>query len=125
MEVTTAPELGENDPSETSDSRHNNYNDSLSTQRSTNVSEDNIKYKSSYGETADPQIRRQSSVKSLSFQTSDDTLPDMLLPLPSDNSVIETPVPDENSNLEESYQSAQLSANNLTHVSTAGLFTPF
>ncbi|XP_010776317.1 microtubule-associated protein 9 isoform X2 [Notothenia coriiceps] len=119
LEVTTAPELGENDPSDTSDNRHNNYNDSLSTQRSTNVSEDNINYKSSYGETADPEIRRQSSVKSLSFQTSDDTLPDMLLPLPSDNSVIETPVPEENSNLEESYQRAQLSANNLTHVSTA------
>ncbi|KAK1886031.1 Microtubule-associated protein 9 [Dissostichus eleginoides] len=119
LEVTTAPELGENDPSDTSDSRHNNSNDSLSTQRSTNVSEDNINYKSSYGETADPQITKQSSVKSLSFQTSDDTLPDMLLPLPSDNSVIETPVRDENSNLEESYQSAQLSANNLTHVSTA------
>ncbi|KAL3067022.1 hypothetical protein OYC64_016884 [Pagothenia borchgrevinki] len=119
LEVTTAPELGENDLSDTSDSRHNNYNDSLSTQRSTNVSEDNINYKSSYGETADPQITKQSSVKSLSFQTSDDTLPDMLLPLPSDNSVIETPVPDENSNLEESYQRAQLSANNLTHVSTA------
>ncbi|KAI4832416.1 hypothetical protein KUCAC02_015385 [Chaenocephalus aceratus] len=80
LEVTTAPELGENDPSDTSDSRHNNYNDSLSTQRSTNMT----------------------------------PLPDMLLPLPSDNSVIETPVPDENSNLEESYQSAQLSANNLT-----------
>ncbi|KAJ4945185.1 hypothetical protein JOQ06_013720 [Pogonophryne albipinna] len=68
LEVTTAPELEENDPFDTSDN---------------------------------------------------DTLPDMLLPLPSDNSVIETPVPDENSNLEESYQSAQLSANNLTHVSTA------
>ncbi|KAK5866083.1 hypothetical protein PBY51_020300 [Eleginops maclovinus] len=119
LEDTMAPESGENDLSDSSTSRHNNYNDSLSTQRSTNVGEDNIKYKSSYEGTANSQMTRQSSVKSLSFQASDDTLPDMLLPLPSDNSVMETPVPDENCNLAESNQSAQLSANNLTHVSTA------
>ncbi|XP_029290683.1 microtubule-associated protein 9 [Cottoperca gobio] len=118
-EDTTASESRENERPDSSTGRHNNCNDSFSPQRSTNVSEDNIQFKSSDGESTAPQITRGSSSKSLSYQTSDDTLQDMPLPLPPDNIVMETPVPGERSNLEECSQTPQLSATDLEHVSSA------
>uniref|UniRef100_A0A8D0A2G5 Microtubule-associated protein 9 n=1 Tax=Sander lucioperca TaxID=283035 RepID=A0A8D0A2G5_SANLU len=122
---TTASESRETEPTDSSTAQNNNYNDSFSSQHSTNVSEDNVRFKSSDVESTDPQITRESSSKSLSYQTSDDTLLDMPLPLSSDNSVMETPGPEEKSNsvLEESSQTPQLSATDLKHVSSAGLFT--
>ncbi|KAF1395204.1 hypothetical protein PFLUV_G00009120 [Perca fluviatilis] len=118
---TTASESRETEPPDSSTGRHNNYNDSFSSQHSTNVSEDNLRFKSSDVESTDPQITRESSSKSLSYQTSDDTLLDIPLPLSSDNSVMETPGPEEKSNsvLEESSQTPQLSATDLKHVSSA------
>lgn len=120
-EDTTASESRENDPPDSSTGQHNNYNDSFSSQRSTNASEDIIRSKSSDGESHDPQITRESSSISLSYQTSGDTLMDMPLPLPSDNSVMETPGPKEKSNSVpgERSQTPQLSATDLKHVSSA------
>ncbi|XP_049900041.1 microtubule-associated protein 9 isoform X2 [Epinephelus moara] len=120
-EDTTASESRENDPPDSSTGQHNNYNDSFSSQRSTNASEDIIRSKSSDGESHDPQITRESSSISLSYQTSGDTLMDMPLPLPSDNSVMETPGPEEKSNSVpgERSQTPQLSATDLKHVSSA------
>ncbi|XP_051242666.1 microtubule-associated protein 9 [Dicentrarchus labrax] len=114
-------ESRENEPPDSSIGQHNDYNTSFSSQHSTNVSEDNIRFKNSDGETTDPQITRESSDKSLSYQTSDDTLLDMPLPLPSDSSVIETPGPEEKSNsvLEESSETPQLSETYINHVSSA------
>lgn len=125
LEDTTASGSRENEPPDSSIGRHNDYNNSFSSQHSTNVSEDNVQFKISDVESTDPQIARESSSKSLSYQTSDDTLLDM--PLPSDNSVIETPGPEEKSNSgwEESSQTPQLSVTDLHHLSSAGLFTLF
>lgn len=126
-EDTTASESRENELPGSSIGRHNNRNDSFSSQHPTNVSEDDIQFKDSDLESSDRQITRESSSKSLSYQTSDDTLLDMPLPLPSDNSVMETPGPEEKSDsvLEESSQTPQLSAAYLKHMSSAGLFTLF
>ncbi|XP_042341735.1 microtubule-associated protein 9 [Plectropomus leopardus] len=120
-EDTTALESRENEPPDSSTGQHDNYNDSFSSQRSTNASEDHIRLKSSNGEFNDPQITRESSSKSLSYQTSGDTLMDMPLPLPSDNSVTETPDPEEKSSsvLEERSQTPQLSAADLKRISSA------
>lgn len=76
-------------------------------------------------DSADPQITRESSSKSLSYQTSDDTLLDMPLPLPSDSSVVETPGPEQKSGsaAEESSQTSQLSTCDLNHTASAGLFS--
>ncbi|XP_037620553.1 microtubule-associated protein 9 [Sebastes umbrosus] len=120
-EDTTASESRENEPPDSSTGHHDNYKDSFSSQHSTNVSDDNIRFKSSDVESTNPQITRESSSKSLSYHTSDDTLMDMSLPLPSDNSVIETPGPEEKSNsvLEGSSQTPQISATDLKQVSAA------
>lgn len=126
-EDTTASESRENEPPDASIGRYNDYNTSFSSRHSTNVSEDNTYFKSSDGESNDPQITRESTSQSLSFQTSEDTLLDMPLPLPSENSMTETPGPEGKSNsaLEESSQTPQLSAADLKHMSSAGLFTLF
>ncbi|XP_036951352.1 microtubule-associated protein 9 [Acanthopagrus latus] len=120
-EDTTASESRENVPPDSSIGRYNDYNTSFSSHHSTNVSEDNTNFKSSDGESNDPQITRESTSQSLSFQTSEDTLLDMPLPLPSENSMTETPGPEEKSNsaLEESSQTPQLSAADLKHMSSA------
>lgn len=123
LEDTAAAGPPENESPDSSIGRHNDYNDSFSSQHSTNVSEDNVRFKNSDDvESTDPQIAKESSSQSLSYQTSDDTLLDM--PLPSD-SVIETPGDEEKSNsgLEESSQTPQLSESDLRHVSSPGLFT--
>uniref|UniRef100_A0A3Q3FXZ8 Microtubule-associated protein 9 n=1 Tax=Labrus bergylta TaxID=56723 RepID=A0A3Q3FXZ8_9LABR len=108
---TTASESHEKEPLEYSVSHNNDYNNSFSSQHSANVSEDNDRYKSSDVESADHQI------KSLSCQTSGDSFLDMPLPLPSDNSVTETP-----EGKSSSPQTPQLPASDLKHVSSAGLF---
>ncbi|KAM8773744.1 microtubule-associated protein 9 isoform 1-T1 [Acanthopagrus schlegelii] len=120
-EDTTASESRENVPPDSSIGRSNDYNTSFSSHHSTNVSEDNTNFKSSDGESNDPQITRESTSQSLSFQTSEDTLLDMPLPLPSENSMTETPGPEEKSNsaLEESSQTPQLSAADLKYMSSA------
>ncbi|XP_073330677.1 microtubule-associated protein 9 [Pagrus major] len=120
-EDTPASESRENEPPDSSIGRYNDYNNSFSSHHSTNVSEDNTYLKNSDGESNDPQITRESTSKSLSYQTSEDTLLDMPLPLPSDNSMTETPGPEEKSNsaLEESSQTPQLSAADLKHMSSA------
>ncbi|XP_044047075.1 microtubule-associated protein 9 isoform X2 [Siniperca chuatsi] len=120
-EDTTASGSRENEPPDSSFGQHNNYNNSFSSQHSTNVGEDDIRFKNSDVESTNPHITRESSTKSLSNETSDDTLLDMPLPLPSDNSVMETPGPKEKSNsvLEESSQTPELSATDLKHVSSA------
>uniref|UniRef100_A0A8D3AF04 Microtubule-associated protein 9 n=1 Tax=Scophthalmus maximus TaxID=52904 RepID=A0A8D3AF04_SCOMX len=85
-------ESRENEPPDSSLGGHNNNNNSFSSPHTTSFS----KYDSQYRNGVDPQIPRESSSKSLSYQTSDDTLLDMPLPLPSDSSVVETPGPEEN-----------------------------
>ncbi|XP_060921182.1 microtubule-associated protein 9 [Labrus mixtus] len=111
---TTASESHEKEPLDYSVSHNNDYNNSFSSQHSANVSEDNDRYKSSDVESADHQITRQNSSKSLSWQTSGDSLLDMPLPLPSDNSVAETP-----EGKSSAPQTPQLPASNLKHVSSA------
>ncbi|XP_070835980.1 microtubule-associated protein 9 [Chaetodon trifascialis] len=115
-----ASESCEDELPDSSIGQQNDYNHSLSSQHSTNVSEDNKQFKNSDVESHDPQMTRESTSKSLSYQTSEDTLLDMSLPLPSDNSVMETPGPDDKSIsvLEDNSQSPQLSAADLKHVSS-------
>lgn len=55
---------------------------------------------------------------SLSYQTSDDTLLDMPLPLPSDSRVADTPGP------EQSSQTPHLPATDLNDTTAEGLFSP-
>ncbi|XP_040001063.1 microtubule-associated protein 9 [Xiphias gladius] len=119
-EDTKASESRTSEPPDSS-IEHNNYSNSFSPQHSTNVSEDDTQFQNSFVESVDPQITRQSSSKSLSYQTSDDTLLDMPLPLPSDSSVTETPGPGEKRNpaLEESSQTPHLSGSDLKHVPSA------
>uniref|UniRef100_UPI0037E812C3 microtubule-associated protein 9 isoform X2 n=1 Tax=Semicossyphus pulcher TaxID=241346 RepID=UPI0037E812C3 len=109
---TTASESHDN---ETPVSQHNDYNSSFSTQHSTEATEDNERFKGSNVESSDSQITRQGSSKSLSYQSSGDTLLDMPLPLPPDNSVKETP--EEKSSSPQT--PLQLSATDLKHASSA------
>ncbi|XP_026214746.1 microtubule-associated protein 9 [Anabas testudineus] len=88
---TTASELHGNEPWGDSISGHNNYSDSVSSQHSTHISSKNSDLEST---DTDPQLTREKSSNSASYQASDDTLMDMPLPLPSDSSVIETPGPE-------------------------------
>lgn len=94
-------------------SEHHNYRDSVSSQHSTNINENNTQLKNSDLGSMDPQLTSESFSKSMSNQVSDDTLTGMSLPLPSDSSVIETPGP----------EFPQPSASKLEHMSSAGLFT--
>ncbi|XP_069553590.1 microtubule-associated protein 9 isoform X2 [Brachyistius frenatus] len=89
---------------------------------STNVSEGDAQFKNSGVESTDPQIPAENSSISLSYQTSDDTLLDMSLPLPSDSSVVDTPGPQEKSYIvdEEGSQTSQLSMSGLNHAVSAG-----
>uniref|UniRef100_A0A3Q4HFY6 Microtubule-associated protein 9 n=1 Tax=Neolamprologus brichardi TaxID=32507 RepID=A0A3Q4HFY6_NEOBR len=87
---TTASESQEkNEPLDSHTAARDSSNGSASSQRST----DDAQFKNARVDSADPQITRESSSKSLSYQTSDDTLLDMPLPLPSDNSVSEREPP--------------------------------
>lgn len=121
-EDTVAPESRENEPPDSSVGEHN---DSFSSQHSTRVGEDDTEFTNSAVESVDPQIARESSSKSLSYQTSDDTLRDMSLPLPSDGSVAETPGPEEKGDLalEERSQTPHPSESDLRHEPSAGLYT--
>lgn len=96
-------------------------NGSVSSQYPTNVSKDEAQQKNSGVGSAYYQITRESSSKSLSYQTSDDTLLDMPLPLPSDSSVVETPGPVQKSSsvAEERSQTSQLSTCDLNHMASA------
>uniref|UniRef100_A0A3Q1J1D0 Microtubule-associated protein 9 n=1 Tax=Anabas testudineus TaxID=64144 RepID=A0A3Q1J1D0_ANATE len=109
---TTASELHGNEPWGDSISGHNNYSDSVSSQHSTHISSKNSDLEST---DTDPQLTREKSSNSASYQASDDTLMDMPLPLPSDSSVIETPGP----------EFPSPSASDLKHVSLEGLFILF
>lgn len=123
-EDATASESHENEPEADSISGHNNSSYSLSSQHSTNVSDDNTSFKNSGVECTGPQVTRESSCKSASYPTSDDTLTEMSLAFPSESSVMETPGPElkGHSSLIENSQNSHLSASNLKHVSSAGLF---
>ena len=112
LEDTTASESCEKEPPDSSISGQNNYSNSFSSQHSINVSANDTQLQNSVVESVDPQITRESSSKSLSYQTSDDTLLDVPLPLPSDSS---NPV------LEESRQTPHLSGSDLKDVPSAGL----
>ncbi|XP_041641163.1 microtubule-associated protein 9 [Cheilinus undulatus] len=109
---TSASESHEKEPPDFSVSQNNFHNNSFSSQNSGKASEDNENYKSSAMESTDSQITRQSSTKSLPHQTSGDTLADMPLPLPSDNSMTESP-----EEMSSSPQNPQLSASDLKHES--------
>ncbi|XP_075948083.1 microtubule-associated protein 9 [Anarhichas minor] len=109
-----APESRENEPPDSSTGPHSNHGDS------TNIGDDNVPFESSDAVSAYPQITRRSSSKSLSYQTSDDSLLDMPLPLPSDNSGAETPGPEKKSTSAlEDGSHTPLSATDLTRVSSA------
>nr|XP_012778206.1 microtubule-associated protein 9 [Maylandia zebra] len=115
---TTASESQEkNEPLDSHTAARDSSNGSASSQRST----DDAQFKNARVDSADPQITRESSSKSLSYQTSDDTLLDMPLPLPSDSSVVETPGPEQKSGsaAEESSQTSQLSTCDLNHTASA------
>ncbi|KAI3353212.1 hypothetical protein L3Q82_019769 [Scortum barcoo] len=121
LEDTMVSESHENEPPDSSTSRRYSHNNSFSSQHSTNVSEGDMWLKDSDVESTGRQITRESSSKSLSYQTSDDTLLGMPLPLPSDTSMMETPGPEEKSDsvLQERSQTPQLSAADLKQVSSA------
>ncbi|KAG7487166.1 hypothetical protein JOB18_048059 [Solea senegalensis] len=85
----------ENEPPESPISGHDNNNSSSSLQSSSNSIKHDTGYKNSVGEPVDPQILRENSNKSLSHQTSEDTLLDLPLSLPSDSRETETPGPEE------------------------------
>ncbi|XP_029361336.1 microtubule-associated protein 9 isoform X2 [Echeneis naucrates] len=99
-----------------------NDNNSFSSQHSTNLSEDDTEFKNNLVDSVDPQNTRENSRKSQSYETSDDTLLDMSLPLPSDSSVVETSGPEEKSNtiMEESSLTPYLSESDFKHVLAAG-----
>uniref|UniRef100_A0A665WH80 Microtubule-associated protein 9 n=1 Tax=Echeneis naucrates TaxID=173247 RepID=A0A665WH80_ECHNA len=94
-----------------------NDNNSFSSQHSTNLSEDDTEFKNNLVDSVDPQNTRENSRKSQSYETSDDTLLDMSLPLPSDSSVVETSGPEEKSNtiMEESSLTPYLSESDFNH----------
>lgn len=111
-EDTTTSEPHENEPPDSSTGGY--HNNSFSSQHSTNVSEDNIQFKNNNVQSTDPQITREDSSKSSSYQTSDDTLLDLPLPLTSDSSVMDSPGP---------LERGDLPATEFKHMSSAGRFT--
>ncbi|KAM7419209.1 hypothetical protein PAMA_016363 [Pampus argenteus] len=111
LETTTASEPHENEPPDSF---------LFSSQHSTNVSQDDVQFKNSGVESTDPQTTRENSSKSLSYQTSDDTLLDLPLPLPSDRSVVDSPGPFVSESTEEK---RDLSATDLKHMSSADSVT--
>ncbi|XP_028263746.1 microtubule-associated protein 9 [Parambassis ranga] len=90
-------------------------NDSFTSQNTTNVSENNEHFRVSSAE-------RTRENSSLSYQTSDDTLLDMPLPLPSDSSVGDTPGPEDkgSSDVVESSQTPHLPATDLNDTTAEG-----
>ncbi|MEQ2261597.1 hypothetical protein XENORESO_012593 [Xenotaenia resolanae] len=105
------------EPHESSNDGNVNNDGSLSSQRSTNVNDENSHINPSGEEPANCLITKQTS--SLSYQTSDDALS---FPLPSDGSVVETPGPEEktrNSVVEETSQTPPVSAPHLNNTVAA------
>ncbi|XP_062420766.1 microtubule-associated protein 9 [Pungitius pungitius] len=91
-----------------------------SSPRSTNISDENVRLDSNDALSTDSRITRRSSSKSVSYHTSDDSLLDMPLPLPSDN-IIEGPPclgEERSSALEGGSQTAPVSAPDLPRVSS-------
>ncbi|KAM7394237.1 hypothetical protein PAMP_021050 [Pampus punctatissimus] len=113
LETTTASEPHEIEPPEPSTGGY--CNNLFSSEHSTNVSQDNKQFKNNGVESNDSQTTRQNSSK-LSYQTSDDTLLDLPLPLPSDRSVMDSPGPFVSESTEEK---RDLSATDLKHMSSA------
>ncbi|XP_062281789.1 microtubule-associated protein 9 [Scomber scombrus] len=111
---TMASEPHENEPPDCSTGGYND--DSLPSQHSANVSEDNVQFNNGGVESTEPQTPRENSSKSLSYQTSDDTLLDLPLPLPSDSSVVDSPGPGVSESTEER---KDLSETDLKHKSSA------
>ncbi|KAK9540170.1 hypothetical protein VZT92_002639 [Zoarces viviparus] len=109
-----APESHENEPPDSSTGPHSNHADS------TNIGDDNVPFESRDAVFAVSQLTRRSPSKSLSYQTSDESLLDSPLPLPSDNSGAGTPGPEKKrtSALEDGSHTP-LSATDLTRVSSA------
>ncbi len=122
---TTASESREFEPPDVF-GEHSDFKNSFSSQHFTNVSDDNTQLKTSSAESPNPQVTRESSNKSLSYQTSADSLLDMPLPLPSDNSVMGSQEAEEKSIslLEENSQNLRLSAADLKRTSS-GLLSLF
>lgn len=116
-EDTTESESHEHRRPDSCAGQHNDYN----VQHSTNASEDNTQSRLSDGESTEPEIPREINTKSLSSQSLEDSLLDLPLPLPSDNSMMETHGTVEKNNF--SSETPQLSATDLKHLSSAGLFT--
>nr|XP_040043230.1 microtubule-associated protein 9 isoform X2 [Gasterosteus aculeatus aculeatus] len=85
QKIASPSESRENEPPDPPAGPPSNHQDSSSSPRSTNISEENVRFDSSDGLSTDPRIARRSSSKSVSYQTSDDSLLDMPLPLPADN----------------------------------------
>nr|XP_020457756.1 microtubule-associated protein 9 isoform X2 [Monopterus albus] len=114
--------LHETEPPDNSISGHSNYNNSFSSQQSTNVSEDNAQFKNNGVESTHPQMTMESSSESMPYQTSGSTLMDMPLPLPSNSSVMGASGPGEktNSGLEESSETPHLSTSDLKDGASDG-----
>lgn len=126
-EDTTVSDSPENQPPNHCGGQNNENDNSLGSQHSVNASEGSTIFTNSDGEFSDAQIARKSQRKSLSVQSSEEALPDGSVALTSDNSIMEPPDPEEkvSSVVEESHQTPHLSATDLNHLSTAGLFTLF
>lgn len=126
-EDTTASDSRENQPPNHCGGQNNENDNSLGSQHSVNVSEGSTIFTNSDGEFSDAQIARKSQRKSLSVQSSEEALPDGSIALTSENSIMEPPDPEEkvSSVVEESHQTPHLSATDLNHLSSAGLFTLF
>ncbi|KAM9856989.1 LOW QUALITY PROTEIN: uncharacterized protein ACBR49_000660 [Aulostomus maculatus] len=90
-EDTAALDPDDHEPTDSSIGRHGSYNQSFSSQYSSNISENDTQFKEDCVESISPQRRKRS--KSLSGQTSDDTPLDLPLPGLSDSSVMESPSP--------------------------------
>ncbi|MEQ2163221.1 hypothetical protein GOODEAATRI_027952 [Goodea atripinnis] len=107
------------EPHESSNDGNVNNDGSLSSQRSTNVNDENSHINPSGEEPTNCLITKQTL--SLSYQTSDDALS---FPLPSDGSVVETPGPEEktrNSVMEETSQTPPVSAPHLNNTVAADI----
>lgn len=108
---TMASESHENEPP---DSPTGGYNDDSLPSQHSHVSEDNVQFINDSMESTKPQTPGENS---LSYQTSDDTLLDLPLPLPSDSSVVDSPGPGVSESTEER---KDLSETDLKHMSSAG-----
>ncbi|KAM8878304.1 microtubule-associated protein 9 isoform 2-T2 [Spinachia spinachia] len=114
-------ESRENEPPDPPASPHSNHEDVPSSPRSTNISDENVRFDSSDALSTDPRSTRRSSSKSVSYPTSDESLLDLPLPLPSDNIGEGSPCPGEerSSALGGGSRTPPLSAPDLPRVSSA------